>query len=319
MSVSLLTLFSYGIAAANKPLGSMDIEVTPMESLTMTDGELTDNLSTQNTKGKNADGSSFEATTRSSATVTARWLPHGSNRKTPPDIRRGEKVEIWKYADADKYYWSPLEYDPKLRKRETIILVVSNTDKEDVSGLTDYEYFLEVSTHNKLVHFHTSTSDGEAVGYDIVLNTKASTFQISDTLDNLIFIDSTGKRILLKNGDETSYDLNGVDLFINVPGDMITVVKGRQITKVAGEVGLFADGGYSVQTPKAAFVTPMLVTTEKFESGSDATINGSLTLGGGMKTGAGGAGGGGDININGAVIGNSSATFTGRVKASNID
>ena len=316
MAASLLTLFSYGIVAANKPLKSNSIEVTPMESLTMVNGELSDNLSTQNTKGFNADGAAFETTTRSSVTVTARWLPMGSNRKTSPDVRRGEKVAIWKYGDADKYYWSSLEYEGKLRKRETIVLVLSNSDKETDEDDVNTTYFLEISTHSKLVHFHTSTNDGEAVGYDFMLNTKDSIFQILDTMENLIFLDSTSKRIVLKTAGLTSFDLNDEDLNINVPRNMTTVVGGNMITKVGGKVGLIAGDGFVTEAPNVDFVTPKMTTSALFQTGGNASIGGSLSLAKGMSTGGEG---GGDITINGNVSGNASATFTGRVKASNID
>lgn len=314
----MLTPFSYGIVAANKPLSTTNIEVTPIEVLTMLDGELTDNLSTRNTKLVDASGGAHEAVAHSAQTLTARWLPMGSNRVTAPDVRRGEKVQIWKFADADKYYWSSLEYDRKLRKRETIILAISNTDKEDVSSLKDYEYFLEISTHNKLVHFHTSTSDGEAVGYDFVLNTKASNFQITDTMDNTLFIDSLIKRIVLKTGGNASFDLNDEDLFINVPRNAFMKVGGNFFQEVGGTTTYVSKGKYAVDAPRVDFVTPEMYTSKKFFTGDDATVSGNLILGKGMSTGASG-GGSGSVSINGALNGNSSATFTGRVKASNID
>lgn len=326
MKISMLVPYSIGIVAANKPLNSKDIEVTPREDLTMQNGELTDNLNTANTKGKDADGSSFETTVRSSATVTARWLAMGSNRKTAPDVRRGEKVLIWKFADADKYYWSSLEYDPKLRKLETIILAISNTQKEKDDADGDNTYFLEFSTHNKRIHLHTSVSDGEPFGYDFLFDTKNGTVTLHDTIENMIHLDSGSKRIILKNAEGTYMDLNALDLIVNVEGNMMVKVKGDYTTQVDGKFSI-KSSDWMVDAPKADFVTPQLTTSEKFTSGADASIGatlkvassasvgGALELGGGMKTGASG---GGDITLNGSITATGGATFTSAVTAPNI-
>jgi hypothetical protein len=327
MKISMLVPYSIGIVAANKPLTSKDIEVTPREDLTMQNGELTDNLNTANTKGKDADGASFETTVKSSATVTARWLPMGSNRKTAPDVRRGEKVLIWKFADADKYYWSSLEYDPKLRKLETIILAISNTQKEEDDADGDNTYFIEFSTHNKRIHLHTSVSDGEPFGYDFLFDTKNGTVTLHDTIENMVHLDSAAKRIILKNAEGTYLDLNALDLIMNVMGDMMVKVKGDWTNEVGGKFSMKTGGDWLVDSPKADFVTPQLTTSEKFTSGSDASINGllkvakdasvggSLALGGGMSTGGSG---GGDISLKGSISATGGATFSSAVKAPNI-
>jgi hypothetical protein len=316
-SLSKLFLYSYGVVGVNKPRSSLEVEVTPMEAVPMLDGELTDNLNTKNVKGKDADGSSFETTVRSGTTVTARWLPFSSNRKTAPDVRRGEKVAIWKFADADKYYWSELEYAAKLRKLETVIYTFSNTQNESDDANADTTYFLEISTHDKIIQLHTSTSDGEPFGYDFVLNTKTGTFQIRDTIENIIFLDSAAKRIVLKNAAESFIDLNAADLLINVVGNMTTRVGGNMTTTVGGDYALNANGSYKTTTPKADFVTPMLETSAQFKTGALATIGGSLSVGGGITTGAGGGGGG--CSFGGPITVSGGATFSGAVFAPNIN
>ena len=323
----MLVPYSIGIVAANKPLTSMEIEVTPREDLTMANGEVTDNLSTANSKGKDADGASFETTTRSSTTLSARWLPLGSNRKTAPDVRRGEKVMIWKFADADKYYWSSLEYNAKLRKLETVIFAISNTQDEDADADGDNTYFFEFSTHNKRVHLHTSVSDGEPFGYDFMFDTKNGSVTLKDTIDNLIHLDSAAKRIVLKNATGSYMDLFDKDLFINVVQHMVTKVGGDMTTIVTGKYSLKAEGGYMTETPKADFVTPTLSTSEDFNVckntqmvgtlnvGQEATISGQLSLGKGMSTGGAG---GGDISLKGSITATGGATFSQAVSAPNI-
>lgn len=317
MNASKLVLYSYGVVAANKPLSSMNIEVTPMEDVPLVNGELTDNINTTNVKGADADGASYETVVRDSVTLTARWLPFSSNRKTAPDVRRGEKVAIWKFADADKYYWSSLEYEAKYRKLETVIYAFSNTRVEKEDAYSDNTYFIEISTHNKLIHLHTSTSDGEPYGYDFILNTKEGNFQIRDTIENIIFLDSPTKRIVMKNAADSFIDLFAENLFINVVGNMVTKVGGDMTTMVSGKYTLNADGGYKTTSPSVDFVTPMLTTSEQLTTGANATVGGALSIAAGMTTGAGG--GGGNISLNGNINGTGNAVFSGTVKASNVN
>lgn len=307
MKQSSLTFYSYGVVAANKPLSSMNIQVSPLEDLPMMNGELTDNLSTDNVKGQDADGAAFETVVHTSATLTARWLPFSSNRKTAPDVRRGEKVAIYKFSDADKYYWSSLEYEAKLRKLETVIYAFSNTQDEEADAEADNTYYLEISTHTKQIRLHTSTSDGEPVGFDFVLNTKDATFQFLDTLENVFFLDSLSKRFVLKNAEECFVDLNARDLFINVPGDMSI--------KVGGKFSIVAQGGLYVQAPAGTqFVTPKLSTSEVLQTGGDVVCGGSLSIARGMTTGASGEGDG-HISLNGNIEASGTAKFVGEVTA----
>lgn len=328
MRNSILKLISYGVVAANKPLSSMNIEVSPIEQLPMLDGEITDNLTSETNKGIDADGASYEVNTKSSATVTARWLPFGSNRKTAPDVRRGEKVCIWQYGDADKYYWSELEYNGKLRKKETVIFMISNTSVEEEEPTLDNTYFFLWSTHDKLLQLHTSTNDGEPYGYDFTINTKAGNFQFTDTIENTIFLDSASKRIVLKNAADTSFDLNAESLYINVVKDYVLKVGGNMTTLVSGNYSAKVDGDYFTQANKVDFVTPTFTTSENFNAGGNAVIGGSaavkmgLLIGKGMKTGADGGGGdieiAGSMKLNGALDCTSTGKFAGNVTAPNI-
>lgn len=312
---SSLTMVSYGVVAANKPLNSFNIEVAPRETLTMFDGELTDNLTIDVRSGADATGQAFETTTRSSPTVTAKWLAFGSNRKTAPDVRRGEKVCIWRFADADQYYWSELEYEGSLRKLETVIYSFSGTRDEKAKASEKNTYYLLISTHDKKVQFHTSQADGEAVGYDIVINTKASYVQFIDTLSNMFLINSPEKQILMKTASDCYVNLLDRDLNINVPGNLTAQVEGNIAFKSGGTTSWISDKDYTVKAPNVNFVTPKLTTTAIFQSGGNAIVGGSLALAKGMITGADGTDGTielkGQLKLDGSIDATGSAKFTG--------
>jgi len=233
---SKLQVYGIGIVAANKPLSSKLIEVTPIEDLTMLDGEITDNMVDVTAKGKDTAGGAYESNVSTTVTVTAEWLPVGmSNRVTPPDVRRGEHVVLYRFADVDKYYWTTLLYDMKLRKLETVIYAFSNTRNEDVDGSADTTYFLEVSTHKKLIHLHTSKSDGEPFVYDLQLNTADGVFTFQDDIGNYIQLDSKNVRIEIKNADGSIVDLDRRVINIHAPED-VNISAGNNINIIAGNM-----------------------------------------------------------------------------------
>ena len=81
-------------------------------------------------------------------------------------------------------------------------------------------YYLEVSTHNKLVSFHTSTSDGEPYGYDIQINTKEGTFLITDTIGNRFELVSRQHLLKMTNTDGSFVKIEGPDGEFNCPNSI---------------------------------------------------------------------------------------------------
>lgn len=229
MQVSKFTPYSLGIVAVNKPLKTDIVEVTPVEHLTMLDGELNDHIKEVQLSSNNFDGSSYETLTKQSATLKCRWLPNGSNRITSPDVRRGEQVMIWKFGDADRYYWSSLEYEKKLRKLETVVFGISATKDEDDIGTPDSMYYLEISSHKKLIHFHTSKANDEPFAYDLQLNTKDGYLLFTDDVGNLINLDSENTYIELTNEDGTTVQLDKKNLLLDAP-DYVDIKAGKELS-----------------------------------------------------------------------------------------
>jgi hypothetical protein len=127
MEVSVFRTVGIGRIDTNKELGSKTVDVVPIEWLPMRDGELTGNETAETYQTKDIDGNAVSGGMISSNSITATWLPSGSNRLTAPDVRRGERVEILQTADHDKYYWRTMGLDDNLRKLETIIFGISAT------------------------------------------------------------------------------------------------------------------------------------------------------------------------------------------------
>lgn len=266
MDLSLLHFYSLGKVAANKALDSKDIEVTPIETLPMLDGELTDNQTTVTSKGEDSQGNAYSLSLNTTVTLKATWLNFtDTNRRTAPDVRRGENVLIWQYADQDKYYWTCNVATPDLRKLETVVHAISATQVETDKDSADTTYYLEVSSHRGIIHIHTSKKNGEPFTYDWQLNTKDGSWLFTDDIGNFMSLDSKNVRIELKNSDGSWIDMNHkvINIFapdtVNITADTgninmkagtdITHQAGKNITSKAGQsITLNAGTNYALQT-----------------------------------------------------------------------
>jgi hypothetical protein len=218
-SASKLAPYSLGIVAANKVLTSKEIEVTPIEAFPMLGGEISDRVSNLETKGASPDGSAYENKLKTTVSIKATWLPmHGSNRMTAPDVRRGELVMLYQFGDNDKYYWATLKDDMQLRKLETAVWAFSNTRNEADANTAETMYFVEVSTHSKIMHLHMSDNDGELTSYDMQFNGKEGFFALQDGIGNYIRLNSVDKQFHIETAEGSFIDFTGGDLHIKLSG-----------------------------------------------------------------------------------------------------
>lgn len=207
---------SVGTVAANKKLTQKTIEVVLDEQFSYMDGEVTDNKREMQESAKDYSDEEWKVKVDTTPTVMAHWLPLGcSSRQTAPDVRRGETVMIFKYADTDQYWWMEMMQYKHIRRLETIVWSISDNAKEDVEDDPESTYWFEWSTHRQVVRLHTSKSNGEPFVYDIEVNAKEGRIVIKDDDDNYIFMDSTERRIKAHNKDNSFIDLDKKKIWIN--------------------------------------------------------------------------------------------------------
>jgi hypothetical protein len=206
---SAFRIYTKGTVAANKPLRTRIIEVVPMEDMPMLSGELTDNTVDFEAKGKNEEGQdSVDLKLKTTASVKAEWYSLGScNRQTAPDVRRGEEVLLFQFADSDAYFW--MESDDKgLRRLETITWRISN-ERDDAKALDHTNtYWIHMSTHEKLIHIQTTKSDKEPFAYQLQLDTKNGKFVFQDDDGNSIMLDSKQRHMQILNKDKSLIEVN---------------------------------------------------------------------------------------------------------------
>lgn len=283
---SKLRWYSYGILAANKELGSMEIEVTPTEELTMLDGELTTRSTQYTAEGVDSLGKTYKSSVEAQVSIRAEWLRFGdANRMTAPDVRRGESVMIYQFSDADKYYWMTLKQDASLRKLETVVWAFSGTKDETKKTDASSSYYLEISTHKGISHFHTSKANGEPFEYDIQINSKEGYVAITDDGGNFISMDSANARHQIMNSSGTHIDVDKVNLTMNVPGTYKVVAKNIELigeTLIDGETevtgNMRVDKGMSTQLGTTS--TGGFSTTSTIHSDGGISTSNNITASG---------------------------------------
>ncbi len=248
--LSQFTCYSIGIASQNKLLTETILHVCPIEVTPYLDGELTAGVTTHSEQGLDKDGKEYVVTVNQSSSVKATWLRLGhTNRRSAPDVRRGERVLLYTYGDSDALYWDSMGMDDHLRKLETVITSWSAT-KDETLDSTSYEnsYSLEVSTHDKLVTFRTVKVDGEPFAYTFQLNTKDGRFIVTDDDNNWIELDSMERRITLENRDTTRIVLDKRDINIHAPNDLNVDIEHDVNVTIGNNFNMTVGGTYNTLT-----------------------------------------------------------------------
>lgn len=253
---SLLHMYSIGVAANNKEIGSDILYVTPIEAVMMQNGELISNPFKQSTQGEDADGNTYNTSVNTDAAIKCTWK-RDSNRRTSPDVRRGERVMIWRYADRDEYMWESLGQDDHLRKLETVVLGISGTPDESADGTESSKgYYIEMSSHKGMITIQTSTENGEKTTTAIQMNGMGGMITIVDGNGNNFHI-NTGETIVeMQNSDGTLVQLKQQDIFMKAPRNIsvkaendISMEAGNNITIKAGNAAKIETGSNIVLKP----------------------------------------------------------------------
>lgn len=240
--VSVFRPVGQGRIDTNKPIVNADgtfctiVDIIPTEWIGMRDGEMTENATPMEYETQDQLGNAVKGAVVGANTIRAEWLPSSANRKTPPDVRRGTRVEIYQAADEDKYYWKDMGLDHDLAKLETIVIGISNTQKENEPLSMANMYWIEFSTHSKKIALSTSKSDGEPYLYEMFIDTKKGEVSINDDIGHLINIVSKESLVHLENDKGTFIKLTKKDISMFAPQDLIAKV-GRDLKVDVGNNG----------------------------------------------------------------------------------
>lgn len=269
---SLFRLVSVGVVAENKLRTTNEVEVLLNELNPFLHGELKSDTVEDIAEGVDRQGNSFSVMAKMSNTIKAKWKGDGTNRTSAPDVRRGERVEVWQFSNADQYYWSVLrEPGSNVRRLETVVTTFNNSqDESQTESTKNNSWYNEVSTHDGHMTIKTNKSNGEPFAYTIQLNAKEGNFVIADDAGLYIQANSAERHIEFDNGGGTYLSLNKKKTILNT-----------------GSLEVSAPDGITFNASKFNMVVDNITSTgSNFKINSNVDIAGSTFKHNGVNVGS---------------------------------
>lgn len=210
-----------GVVAQDKAAGSRDILVYLQDTRPYDSGVL--KPTTQKVKFQTTDGQQGTAVGEATESNVVRAVYKGStDSDMPPDVVKGEMVEITQDANTSTLYWSASGRTTSNRSRERKEMRAANQEGY-VKNLDDgNSYFIRIDTlTTKEIRLQTCMSDGEKFAYTIVINPAESKLSICDNENNEICIDSQEEHIFVRNKSESIIDIMKKNITIGCHENLI--------------------------------------------------------------------------------------------------
>ena len=262
-AVSSLVFFSVGYVTINKARDSRKIQALPVESASGTDGEVTHNPVEEILKGVDKDGNAYEVKGTATRDLECDWLPHEDNRATPPDVRRGELVGIYRLANTSQYFWRCMGFRNGLRTLEHVVLAFGASPKPGGAGM-DFSscYTMTFSPIDGHITIQTTKANKEPYAYTFQFNTKEGFFGLQDDVGNYFELNSKETRLKLQNADKS---------FLQIQDQMIDLNAAKSIK--------FTVGGTVMELTPEMISTLTQTTTMKSDKFNIQTQTGTVKAG----------------------------------------
>uniref|UniRef100_A0AAU8KXH7 Baseplate assembly protein n=1 Tax=Pantoea phage Survivor TaxID=3232176 RepID=A0AAU8KXH7_9CAUD len=254
--MNVLECYGVGIVAMDKDTDTDEIQVYLPLQFPEADGEVTTTAETKTVSTESPTGDASSSTTLQSNTVPAKWMALNSNRVTSPDVRKGSKVVVYKFAGQNTYRWTYFGMDGTLRL-ETVIFAFSASPKvdENTPVTPDNYYIFMVSTHKKMIQLVTGQGNGEPTSYVISLDTGKGQFGIVDGENNILSINSMEHAFSFINDEKSFMNIEKKDITLSCENNMI--LKGKEnINMQCTNLSLKADSSIKIDTKKTTWISP---------------------------------------------------------------
>lgn len=312
----------WGFVSENSVLGKEDvILVVPIEQLPNASGKLEVNPETFTVKGVDASGKHYEMKIDTNSSIKATYRSRDPNRITPPQVMKGERVELYRYANDQTYYWESLNMDLNKRVQEIVVNTYAAKPKDavnkDTPSTPENSYSTVIDTVNGLMEFRTSMANGEKSAWTVQINGKDGVAIIKDEKGNIVQIDSVNGVIDMRNSyaSHLQLDKNNINVHCNehfkmTAGESVTIQTKRYTVECENYQ-------HSAKTTNWD-MSNITMNAELMEVNCPTIkLNGMVFVGGLSTTGAGGADGNAEINgsmtATGDITTNSTLTSLGPV------
>lgn len=310
MSISELRPWSLGLVSKVKPLGTHAIVAIPIEMRLLAQEEVIEG-ETDETSTFATTGGEDNVRTVSGNSVEATWLKINTTRKSAPDVRRNDLVQLYKLGN-DKYYWTDMDCK-NVKRLETVLYAISADPNGPMREDMTNAYFIEWSSHNKTLTLHTSQANGEPFGYDIQVNADDGIIRTIDTAGNTTYLDSANTCIGAKNALGTWFNLDKKNIRAYAPDSMY--VKAENLIEFkCKDFKIDASNSISFNTKTYKLEASASITTKtttfKATANSNtfdcpSTVFTGNVAAANINVGGAGRSGGGNCMVSGALTANS--------------
>lgn len=253
--MNLLNCLGVGTVASTKQTNSKEIMVTLPSYNMMADGRQVANAETSVQTSQTADGTNKTSKVLNSNVVTAIWMGDGGNRLTPPDVREGTPVAIYRYADSDVLYWTQKGVDDETKRLETVIWGFSgspNLDQNTEFSLDNF-YTFEVSTHTGKIGFQTSQLNGEKAKFQFQVDMQKGSLVVGDSEGNMIATDMLSHTTTVRNQEGTELTISKKNILakcaetFGIDAETLLTIICKTLNISAETVTAIAPGGVNVK------------------------------------------------------------------------
>lgn len=301
---------SLGKVMEDLELGTDVLLVGLMEVNSAGSGAAVSDSRTLEARGTDSEGKEYSVKTNTDNVVKAKWLRWGSQRITPPNIRRLERVQVYQFADKDEYYWEDLGLDTHMRRLETVVYGFNNNPDATKAATPDPAtmHTIEVSAHSKQMTLRTCKTQGEPTAYVFQFNLGAGAVTLADDLGNVLSLDSTEAIWALKNSFGSYFNMDKNNIFAYA-AELINL-ESRNVFVKCDLFNVECNTFNGKVAQHTRFETPY------------ATFTGDVSVGN-ISTGEGGNGKGmhsrGNLTVDGKLQVNGDAVITGKITCAGVD
>lgn len=309
-----------GVVAENSKYGEeRNIFAVPLRLVPNVKGELGFTPYEITTSGIDAKGMSYLDKIKSQSAVTATWWSTESNRITPPQLRKGELVRLFKEEGDDRIFFSPSNQNLNLRHQETVITAVAAKPMDDHKDIIESNagntYSQTMDGVNGLCEIRMADANGEVSPWILQMDGKKGIFTLTDQKNNIITVDTTRTTISLTNADRSTVTLDKKVITVQAPDtvniladNIVNIKAGKTLNIEAPTINMKCDkktlkasnvnwsisSGFKVNCPQTTFSGHVTMGSFSTSGGGGGSVGGSMQVGGGMSVG-------GAVKLNGGT------------------
>lgn len=214
--MNVLECYGVGTVMQDKDNDSDEVFVHCPGIFSGADGEALATVEEKKTDIKTPTGDATSSFGLSSNGIPCKWMAFNTNRITPPNVRKGSKVVVYKFSGSSQYRWMYFGMDGTMRL-ETVVYAWSSSPKvNENSPLTPENYYiLMISTHTGKIQLLTGQGNGEPASYAITLDSGNAIFSLADSEENLMALNTMEHTWSFSNQEKSVIAIDKKKILIN--------------------------------------------------------------------------------------------------------